>query len=36
LIESLAGELDGIYLITPGARWPCLMPLLARVKALRA
>jgi homocysteine S-methyltransferase len=36
LMESLAGELDGIYLITPGARWPCLMPLLARVKALRA
>lgn len=36
LIDRLAGELDGIYLITPGTRWACLQPLLSRVAALRS
>ena len=36
LLETLAPELDGVYLITPGNRWRCLLPLLDHVRALRA
>ena len=35
LIDTLAAELDGIYLITPGSRWQCLVPLIERVNELR-
>ena len=35
LIAALAPELDGIYLITPGSRWKCLLPLMEQVKELR-
>ena len=35
LIASLANELDGIYLITPGSKWRCLLPLLEGVRKLR-
>ena len=35
LIDSLAAELDGIYLITPGSRWRCLLPLIGQVNRLR-
>jgi homocysteine S-methyltransferase len=36
LIASLAGELDGLYLITPGNRWQALLPLLEQVRKMRA
>ena len=35
LIDSLANELDGVYLITPGNRWQCLIPLLEQARRLR-
>ena len=36
LIDKLTSELDGIYLITPGIRWRCLLPMLAQLQACRA
>ena len=35
LLDTLASEMDGVSLISPGARWHCLLPLLNRVKELR-
>ena len=35
LLDALAREMDGIYLITPGNRWQCLLPLMEQVKKLR-
>ena len=35
LLDALAGEMDGVYLMAPGGRWKCLLPLLERVRALR-
>ncbi|MFO7534074.1 MAG: bifunctional homocysteine S-methyltransferase/methylenetetrahydrofolate reductase [Kiritimatiellia bacterium] len=35
LMEQLRDRLDGIYLITPGARWKALLPLIARVNQWR-
>ena len=35
LIGTLANELDGVYLITPGAHWQCLLPVIDCVKELR-
>ena len=35
LLESLRDSADGLYLITPGARWKALLPLLAQVQAWR-
>ena len=35
LINTLANEMDGIYLITPGNRWQCLTPILQQIQHLR-
>ena len=35
LIDALAPEMDGVYLITPGTRWQALLPLIEQVKELR-
>jgi len=35
LLDTLAGELDGVYLITPGNRWQALLPLLEQLRRLR-
>ncbi len=35
LLEQLRDHADGLYLITPGARWKALIPLLDRVRAWR-
>jgi homocysteine S-methyltransferase len=36
LLDSVRDNADGIYLITPGARWKALLPLLARIRSWRA
>lgn len=33
LLETLTPELDGVYLIAPGNRWRCHLPLLDRLRA---
>jgi len=35
LIASLADELQGVYLITPGNRWSSLIPLIAHIDTIR-
>jgi len=35
LLDALFSELDGIYLITPGSKWRCLLPLIEHVRHLR-
>lgn len=35
LIDKLASFIDGLYFITPGTRWRCLLPLLEQVNTMR-
>ena len=35
LIDKLASFVDGLYFITPGTRWRCLLPLLEQINTMR-